>query len=333
MNNVSQITKAKRLTEEEVHAAAEELQSLGIKVSSIEVYRHLGRGSLTTITNFLKTWHQDDVVTTLPALVSLPDALSKAAEQLIVKLWAESQALAEQEINSQREILKQAEALAHEKIAEAEAFSEEQSKKIEVLEAQIEAMDVELDEQHEAWALSIKQEQDLSHNATMQLALCEQKLTELQNRFDYVNSALLDQQSTNQVLSTENTTLKIRLEVGEEKLKKLEEKIKLETGKQKELEDRIYQQECVIGEKIEKERRANEITRERDKIAAENLELIIKTSKLEGELLAWKSINPEKTPIAKVKQSSQKKSSAEIIPTSTPLAPKLDKQQIEVAHD
>lgn len=293
MNNISQISKAKRLTEEEVHAAAEELQLNGGKVGSIEVYRFLGRGSLTTITNFLKTWHQEEKVTALPALTLLPEALKKSAEQLIVKVWAESQAIAEQEIKSQQEALRQAEALANEKIAEAEAFSEEQSKKIEALEAQIEAMNTELDERHEAWVLAIKKEQDSSHNATMQAALCEQKLTELQNRFNYVNSDLLDQQSANQVLATENTTLKIRLEVGEEKLKKLEEKIKLEAGKQKELEDRIYQQECAIGEKIEKERRANEIAKERDKIAAENLELIIKTSKLEGELLAWKEIKPE----------------------------------------
>ncbi len=293
MNNISQISKAKRLTEEEVHAAAEELQLSGGKVGSIEVYRFLGRGSLTTITNFLKTWHQEEKAPTLPALTLLPEALKKSAEQLIVKVWAESQAIAEQEIKSQQEALRQAEALANEKITEAEAFSEEQSKKIEALEAQIEAMNTELDERHEAWVLAIKKEQDSSHNATMQAALCEQKLTELQNRFNYVNSDLLDQQSANQVLATENTTLKIRLEVGEEKLKKLEEKIKLETGKQKELEDKIYQQECAIGEKIEKERRANEIAKERDKIAAENLELIIKTSKLEGELLAWKEIKPE----------------------------------------
>ena len=140
MNNANQISKAKRLSEEEVHAAADELKNAGIKPSSIEVYKHLGRGSLTTITNFLKTWHQEKSVIPLPALISLPDTLSKAAEQLIIKLWAESQALAEQGMNGRRDVLRQAEALANEKVAEAKAFSEEQSKKIEALEAKIEKL-------------------------------------------------------------------------------------------------------------------------------------------------------------------------------------------------
>ncbi|MDO9141716.1 MAG: DNA-binding protein, partial [Methylobacter sp.] len=88
MNNVSQINKAKRLSEEEVHAAAEELKESGIRPSSIEVYKFLGRGSLTTITNFLKTWDQADIqAATLPALAILPDALKKATELMIIKVW------------------------------------------------------------------------------------------------------------------------------------------------------------------------------------------------------------------------------------------------------
>lgn len=293
MNNISQISKAKRLTEEEVHAAAEELQLSGGKVGSIEVYRFLGRGSLTTITNFLKTWHQEEKVTALPALTLLPEALKKSAEQLIVKVWAESQAIAEQEIKSQQEALRQAEALANEKITEAEAFSEEQSKKIEALEAQIEAMTTEFNERYIELDTAIKQYQDLRTEAVMKMAVCEQKLVEAEKRFDNVNATSVELKQVNTVLAAENTILKTKLEAEEEKLKKAEEKIKIETGKQKELEDKIYQKECVIGEKIEKERRANEIAKERDKIAAENLELIIKTSKLEGELLAWKEIKPE----------------------------------------
>lgn len=157
MNNISQISKAKRLTEEEVHAAAEELQLNGGKVGSIEVYRFLGRGSLTTITNFLKTWHQEEKVTALPALTLLPEALKKSAEQLIVKVWAESQAIAEQEIKSQQEALRQAEALANEKITEAEAFSEEQSKKIEALEIQIEELKAEKSKDHEFFESKIEE--------------------------------------------------------------------------------------------------------------------------------------------------------------------------------
>jgi len=47
-----------------------------IKPSSIDVYKHFGRGSLTTIPNFLKTWHREESVIALPALISLPDTLA-----------------------------------------------------------------------------------------------------------------------------------------------------------------------------------------------------------------------------------------------------------------
>ncbi|TAN71680.1 MAG: DNA-binding protein [Methylobacter sp.] len=289
MNNVTSITKAKRLTEEEVHAAAEELQSSGVKVSSIEVYRYLGRGSLTTITNFLKTWRQDDVVSALPAVLSLPDALSKAAEQLINKLWSESQALAEQEINSQREILKQAEALANEKIAEAEAFSEEQSKKIEALEYQIEAMSAELIEQQQANQTLISENTSLK----IKLETIEQRSVELRNQFDKASESFL------------------KIEAGSKK-------VEISNEVQRNQIDQLNQDLNNQREIVLSEQRENKALRE-------------KAARLEGELLAWKSIKPEKTsiaPTAKVKQplKAQKKVSNENIPVSTPL---VDSQNSE----
>lgn len=177
MNNISQISKAKRLTEEEVHAAAAELQESSVKVSSIEIYKFLGRGSLTTITNFLKTWKIESMETnTLPALITLPESLKKSAEQLTIKLWAESQEIAEQEIKSQREALRQAEALTNEKIAEAEAFSEEQAKQIEDLETKNEILKNEKTEDH---ALFLKEEKRLQ----TEIAQAKKEETIFEQRF------------------------------------------------------------------------------------------------------------------------------------------------------
>lgn len=297
MNNISQISKAKRLTEEEVHTAAEELKENGVKVSSIEVYKFLGRGSLTTITNFLKTWNQEEIISPLPALISLPESLGKAAEQLIIKLWAESQILAEKEINSQREALRQAEALAAEKIAEAEAFSEEQAAKIEALETQIEAMQKDRDEQYSDWLKELEKAYDERHNESIELATCEQKLREAEKRFDYVNAALIEQQKTNQELTAENITLKAKLEAdlqklerSEDNLKKAEERAMSQEAENKKAEIKIEVQRNQIDQLVVDLKNQEELTA---KEASDNKALREKAAKLEGELIAWKEIKPE----------------------------------------
>lgn len=310
MNNVSPINKANRLTEKEVHDAADELKECGTKISSIEVYKYLGRGSLTTITNFLKTWSQEETPTaTLPALISLPDALIKSTEQLIIKVWGESQALAEKEINSQREALRQAEAIAAEKIAEAEAFSEVQAKEIEVLEAQIEKIHKDWDADHAEMLTGIKEEQAARHQAYTEKAVCEQKLQELERKFDYVNSALITQQEANQALTTANAELKTKLEATEKMFLTAENQVKSSGEKYSKLEaenkkveiknevQRNQIDQLIIDLKDQKELVATADT--------ENKILREKAAKLEGELLAWKSIKPEEKPAATKSQKGK----------------------------
>lgn len=297
MSNISQISKASRLTEKDVHEAAEELKESGIRPSSIEVYKFLGRGSLTTITNFLKTWNQEEThATALPALISLPEALIKSTEQLIVKVWAESQALAEKEISSQREALRQAEALANEKIAEAKAFSEVQAREIEALNNQIEKIYKDWEADHADMLKGIETEQDARQQSYTEKAISEQKLREIEKQFDYVNSVLIKQQETNQALTAENIELKTKLEAAEKTNQKAEEKIKqLEklVIENKRFEIKAGNQEAEINQL--KLRLASEEKRsEKNLIDCEKLRE--KAAMLEGELLAWKTIKTEEKP-------------------------------------
>ncbi len=265
MNNVSQISKAKRLTEEEVHAAAEELQEAGVKVSSIEIYKFLGRGSLTTITNFLRTWHQEEQATTLPALIMLPDTLKKSAEQLIIKVWAESQVLAEQEINSQREALRQAEALANEKIAEAEAFSEEQAKQIEALETQIEKLKKEKADNQNFFLNEKKHLQSEIAQAKKGQVIFEQRFIETEKQLKKAEEKITQLEA----LITENKKFELKAGIEESKV----HAIKLELAQEK--------------KHSELKLKDNERLRE-------------KAAKLEGELMAWKGINPKSQKAIKV---------------------------------
>jgi len=298
MNNVSQINKAKKLSEEEVHAAAEELKESGIRPSSIEVYKFLGRGSLTTITNFLKTWDQADIqAATLPALAILPDTLKKAAELMIIKVWTESQELAEQEIKSQRDALHQAELKAVEKIAEAEAFSEEQSKQIEALENQIEAMQKDHDNKQTEFLKKIEAEHEEKNQAMIKIAVYEEKLHEKEKQFDFVNTALLDQQKTNQSLNEEIKRFELKaeqLESENQLLKQEKEKTLKNNDNLKEKLNGHANKINLLESDLEQEKmRINVVVDENSRLIKENRSLIEKTAMLDGQLSAWKEIKPK----------------------------------------
>lgn len=144
MNNINPIKKADRLTEVDVHSAANELKESGKRTTSLEVYKHLNRGSLTTITNFLKTWNQSETQNNpIQSLNGLPEGLKKIAEDLIIKIWTESKKITEMEINNERETIRQTEELASKKIISAEEINEEQLNKIQELIEKIKILENE----------------------------------------------------------------------------------------------------------------------------------------------------------------------------------------------
>lgn len=302
MTNVSQISKAKRLTEEEVHEAAEELKDSGIRPSSIEVYKFLGRGSLTTITNFLKTWNNPDekATTTLPALIMLPDALKKSAEQLILKVWAESQDLAEHEINSQREALKQAEALANEKIAEAEAFSEEQSKQIEALEAQIDELKKEKAKDHDYFLQEEKRlQKEISNGQKSEGILetrifsTEKQLKAAEEKIATLEALIVDNKKFELManrLEAENHQLNITTAEAEKRSEKLLKDI--ENYKEK-VAGQINISNLLKNDLVQEKLRVDSLASDNSRLTKDCRELIEKAAKLEGELSAWKEIKPK----------------------------------------
>lgn len=128
-----------RLTEEEVHTACAEIAAQGERPTAIKLLENLGRGSLTTITKYLISWNATDEAQAikaeeLPALVKLPETLSKEGEDLLKKMWHTAKGLADEELDIQRGALKQAELANQAKVEEAFKFSEAQTMKIERLE-------------------------------------------------------------------------------------------------------------------------------------------------------------------------------------------------------
>lgn len=141
-----------RLTEDEVHAACADIVAQGERPTALALLDKLGRGSLTTITKYLNTWHatgeaQALKIEALPAIVKVPAELSKEGEDLLKKMWNTAKGIADEELDIQREALKQAEQANQAKVEEAFKFSEAQNMKIERLEDELAKLQAELQEE------------------------------------------------------------------------------------------------------------------------------------------------------------------------------------------
>lgn len=139
-----------RLTEEEVHLACSEIAAQGERPTSLNLLDKLGRGSLTTITKYLNSWNTSDNALaidaeSLPAVIKLPDELSREGEDLLKKMWNIAKNMTDSELDIQREALKQAEIENQAKVEEAFKFSEAQALKIERMEEEFNAIKNQLD--------------------------------------------------------------------------------------------------------------------------------------------------------------------------------------------
>ena len=153
---------AQRLTEEKVHAACTEIAQQGERPTSLILLNRLGRGSLTTLTKYLNSWNDSNEakilgVESLPAIIELPPELTKDGENLIKKIWAIAKGIADEELDIQREALKQVEINNQAKVEEAFKFSEAQSLKNELLEDTLAALKAQLDEKHSDYVQAVNQ--------------------------------------------------------------------------------------------------------------------------------------------------------------------------------
>lgn len=145
---------APKLTEEDVHAACAEIVAQGERPTALTLLDKLGRGSLTTITKYLNTWHttgeaQALNIEALPAVVKVPAELSKEGEDFLKKMWNTAKGIADEELEIQREALQRAEQANQAKVEETFKFSEAQAMKIERLEDELAKFQAELQKEQD----------------------------------------------------------------------------------------------------------------------------------------------------------------------------------------
>jgi chromosome segregation ATPase len=90
------------LSPDEIHEAATELFRDGEKVSTVTVYRKLGRGSLTTIGKYLKEWRPPEGEGDTSAEETIPAEFEEAFTRFSRQLWERVRVTTERRISAVR---------------------------------------------------------------------------------------------------------------------------------------------------------------------------------------------------------------------------------------
>ncbi len=304
MTNVTPINKAPRLTEQEVHQAAQNLIDSGEVVSSLTLLRALGRGSLTTITKYMSTFNQGNEDSQHPELSSfteIPETLSRSTKLLAIKIWTESQQIANKELENQREVLQKAAQLSAERVKEAEAFSDEQTKRLEEIE---QGYGQEIEELRNSLNISnteLKEKTERLNRTIIELEIAKNENDSLKITVQETKNQLSELKTTKEVDLTElkqdnqSRVEELKMELKDQvnalyRFKESSSEIqnKLDT-ENKRLDLQVAKQQMsldMMSKRLEEEKYLRSADEKENKVLRE------KSSLLEGELNAWKKMNP-----------------------------------------
>jgi chromosome segregation ATPase len=303
MTNVTPFNKAPRLSEQEVHQAAQNLLDAGEALSSLTLLRELGRGSLTTITKYLGTFNKGDNegdVFDAGFISEVPEALFRSTKLLAIKIWTESQDIANKELESQREVLQQAVKLSTDRVKEAELFSDEQSKRLEDIERSYEEKATDLTQTLTALNIELKENREKLNQSVISLEISKTENNALRLASSEIKERLNEIKSSREIdmseLKNDNNSkieeLKSHVKDQEAAFQRLKDNTdeiqhKLE-NENKRLDLQVAKQTInldLLTSRLEEEKmlRASDVK--------ENKALREKAALLEGELTTWKSIN------------------------------------------
>lgn len=304
MTNITPLNnKAPRLSEEEVHQAAQNLLDAGENLSSLTLLKELGRGSLTTITKYLATFNQgDDESHEFDAgfITEVPETLFRSTKLLAIKIWTESQEIANKELENQREVLQQAVKLSSDRVKEAELFSDEQAKRLEDIERNYEQKAKELTETLSGLNLELKQNRESLNRAVIDLEISKTENAALKLASTEIKERLGELKSTRETdiseLKDDNRSkideLKADLKEQDAILQRLKESI---TEKQDKLDDENKRLDLQTAkQKMSLDLLESQLAEEkllRSNEYKENKMLREKAALLEGELITWKKVN------------------------------------------
>lgn len=123
------------ITTQQIHAIADQLHEQGIKPTLAEVRKALGGGSFTTISEAMKSWHQDNQQEEQLRQVELPSSIAERLQTLGADMWQTAIDIANDRLVKDREALESIKAKSQAETDEAqEAVKTLESEQADLLE-------------------------------------------------------------------------------------------------------------------------------------------------------------------------------------------------------
>lgn len=132
----------KIISREDVFNAANDLVANDQRPTILAVHKLIGRGSFTTISNYLKQWESEHTVESSAHLdVDLPEVIASDAQVFVKRLWSIATNHADAQIQHERDALRQREGEVQEEMKQAVDMANESADRIEQLEEQATAQE------------------------------------------------------------------------------------------------------------------------------------------------------------------------------------------------
>lgn len=132
---------ARKLVEfDDVAAAAQKLKDAGKRPTVIAIRDIIGKGSFTTISTYLKQWSEEHSLDEELVEVVLPESVMSDAELFLQKIYTVAKASADEQLERERELLRQKEIEYREDMQQAVDMANDATERAELLEEQLEAL-------------------------------------------------------------------------------------------------------------------------------------------------------------------------------------------------
>lgn len=295
------------LTREEIFAVADAVAAEGLRVRVAEVHRRLGTGSLTTVTNVIREWHKVNQPAAATEKAAVPQSVTDRLGSLGAELWAQAQAVANEELGKERQELETYRAEIEDQQQETAEYADslyemneelkgknlEQERQLNTLQTERDNLAGHLKETSEQLVAAETREQ----SSRQHIADLKEVLNERETEREEMSRTARQQAEEVSKLREELAVIKERQRVAEEQL----------------AEERagVKEMQAITAQRLEEERAAREqvlknleASRDREQAAE------IKAAKLEGEVTALRaqatviteSKKPESSPKANNKQ-------------------------------
>ncbi|MCW7549998.1 DNA-binding protein [Photorhabdus sp. APURE] len=205
----------------DVAKAAQKLVDAGKRPTIIAIRALLDKGSYTTISTYLKQWAEENPFEDEPVEVVLPESVVSDAELFLRKIYSVAKARADEQLEREREVLRQREAEFQEDMQQAVDMANEAVERVELLEEQLEELgrkkaetDASLAQTDKSLSLKSSELERLYADAEKQ----EKRLAELEAKLEGKTAELIRAQDQLEQTKEENTSLSQKLATTEDEL-------------------------------------------------------------------------------------------------------------------